>query len=167
MKQNKLYGVILAISMLIFSGCGNDTKENPDAPDGPYSFFNATTPITITRDGMTCSSCIDNGLYLDENITEIAVQLLKNGLVESGEIVQMLPFDLKYGGVSEIVVTTTTNGYAVFTYMPPENYDEIRGQNVIITAIFEEPIGVDENVVVDEDAPPIIILEQEFLLQFR
>ena len=47
MKQNKLYGLILAISVLMFSGC-NDTKENPPVPDGPYSFFNATTPVKIT-----------------------------------------------------------------------------------------------------------------------
>lgn len=153
MKRNKLYSLILAISVLIFTGC-NDTKENPPVPDGPYSFVNATTPKQITR-------------YASEG-TEISVQLLKYGLSEPGQPVQMLPFDSKYGEVENVIVDTDENGKATWTFIAPEGSDftELKGQDVTITAILEDP-SEDVNVVVDPDAPPVIILTQDFLLQFR
>lgn len=168
MKYNKIYGLILTISVLIFSGCGNDTKENPDAPDGSYSFVFATTPITVTQNGLTCSSCVEHGGIHDENGTTISVQLLKYGLVEPGQTVQMLPFDYRYGDLVNTVVTTDENGRAVFEYITPQgsDYDGIRGQSVTITAVFEEPLE-DKEGFVDLDAPPVILLTQEFLLQFR
>lgn len=157
MKKNKLYGLILAISMLVFSGCGNDTKENPPLPSGPYSFSDATTPLNITGQ--------------DENETEnqeISVQLTKYGLSAVAESVEMKPFSLKYGSLVNNIVETNENGRAVFEYIVPtgSDYNAIRGATVTIQAIFEEPIDPDANVVVDEDAAPNIILTQDFVLTF-
>jgi hypothetical protein len=154
MKQNKLYGVILAMSMLIFSGCGNDKKENPDAPTGPYAFINATTPKTISR-------------FASEG-TEISVQLVKFGLAEAGQSVQMRPFDSKYGEIENLVVETDENGVAIFKFIAPEGSDftELKGQETTLTAVFEDP-EEDVNVAVNEDAAPVILLTQDFLLQFR
>jgi hypothetical protein len=184
MKRNYIHGVIIAIVMLVLSGCGNDTKENPAAaePSGPYSFFNATTKVTITKTG-TCDSgtCLQNSgtcstgtctsETYDENSTStnISVQLLKYGLAEPGQTIQMLPFDSRYGTLLNTVVDTDGNGFAIFEYKPPEgsNYDALRGQDITITAIFEEPIEENANVYVDPNAPPVIILTQDFVLQFR
>jgi len=161
MKQNKLYGLILAISMLIFSGCGNDTKENPAAPDGPYSFYNATTPLNITKPAEI------NGT-VEGNSQEISVQVLKYGLAAPGETVEMLPFDYKFGTLVNAIVETDENGRAIFEYKAPEGseYNKVRGQKVTITAIFEQPIDPNDNVIIDEDSPPNIILTQDFELTF-
>jgi len=157
MKQNKLYGLILAISMLIFSGCGNDTKENPPTPTGPYAFSDATTPLNITGQ--------------DENATEaieISVQLTKYDLGAFGEIVEMKPFPIKYGSLASNIVVTDINGRAVFLYIVPSgsDYNAIRGSTITIQAIFEQPIDPDDNVIIDEDSPPNIILTQDFELTF-
>ena len=154
MKQNKLYGLILAISVLIFSGCGNDTKENPAAPSGPYSFVNATTPKKITRSASAG--------------TEISIQLLKYGLAEPGQSIQMRPFSSQYGEIENLVVETDENGIAIFVFIAPEGSDftELKGHDLTLTAIFEDP-SEDLSLYVDEDAPPVIILTQDFLLQFR
>lgn len=156
MKYNKIYGLILAISVLIFSGCGNDTKENPAAPSGPYAFSDATTPLNITGQ--------------DENATEvreISVQLTKYDLGAFGEIVEMKPFPIKFGSLVSNIVLTDINGRAVFLYVVPtgSDYNAIRGSTITIQAIFENP-DIDENVFVDEDAPPQIILTQDFVLTF-
>jgi len=154
MKNNKLYSLILAISVLIFSGCGNDTKENPPAPTGPYAFINATTPKQISR-------------YASAG-TEISVQLVKYGLSEPGQIIQMRPFDSKYGEIDSSFAITDINGKATFMFIAPEGSDftELKGQDTIITAVFEEPLE-DKEGYVDLDAPPVILLTQDFLLQFR
>jgi len=154
MKHNKIYSLILAISVLIFSGCGNDTKENPPAPEGPYAFINATTPKQITK-------------YASQG-TEISVTLVKYGLAEPGVSLQMLPFDSKYGEVASLLVETDENGKAVWVFKAPEGSDftDIKGQDITVTVIFEDP-SEDVNVVVNPDAPPVILLSQDFLLQFR
>lgn len=159
MKKNIMYGFLLLVSIALFTACGTDQKENPPQPDGPYSFFNATTPIEIKR-----AVVDENGTTIENGTYTIAVQLLKNGLVESGEIVQMLPFDLKYGFVTNIVVSTGENGYAVFTYVPPENYSNVIGQDITIQAVYLDSTVT--NVTSDTSAPTIL-LTQDFVLQFR
>ncbi len=166
MNMKKIYTLVLVLFVLVLTACGTDTKKNSPKSDGPYSFFNATTPITITKSGYTsCSggSCINNGISFDENSTEIAVQLLKNGIVEPGQVVQMLPFELKYGFVEESVVTTTTNGYAVFVYHPAENYDAIIGQDITVQAVFLDP----EDIPTSSTDSAKELLRQDFVLQFR
>ena len=81
----------------------------------------------------------------------------------------MLSFDYNYGSVVNAVVTTDENGRAIFEYIAPEgtDYDKVKGQDTTITAVFEQPLDENSNVVVDEDAAPVIILTQEFVLQFR
>jgi len=154
MKQNKLYSLILAISMLIFSGCGNDSKENPAVPSGPYAFSDATTPLNITGPDVNATTLV-----------EISVQLTKHGLGALGEIVEMKPFASRYGSLSSNIVITDINGRATFLYIHPADYNAIRGSTITIQAVFEDP-EIDENVFVDEDAPPKIILTQDFKLTF-
>ncbi len=164
MKKNIIYNLVVVLTAAFLTACGTDSKENPQST-GPYSFFNATTPITVTRSGTTScatSTCVDNNISVDTNIT-IAVQLLKNGVVEPNQVVQMLPFDLKYGFVEDLVVLTTTNGYAVFNYQPAENYDAIIGQDVTIQAVFLDP----EAVLTSSTDTPKELLRQDFVLQFR
>jgi len=166
MTKTLINGFLVMIVSVFITACGVDDKENPPQAVGPYSFFNATTPITITRSGgssCTSGSCIDNGISADANTTVIVVQLLKNGIVEPGQTVQMLPFDYKYGFVEELVVTTTTNGYAVFNYQPAENYDAIIGQDITIHAVFLDP----EAVLTSSTATAKELLRQDFVLQFR
>ena len=153
MKHNKLYAVILAMSVFIFTAC-NDTKENPDVPNSVYSFINATTPEKITK-------------YASAG-TEISVQLLKYGLAEPFQIVQMKPFDSRYGEVASSFAVTDINGKATFLFFAPEgsDFEEIRGQNYTITAVFEEPLE-DKEGFIDPDAPPVILLTQDFVLEFR
>ena len=162
MKTKIIYSLILALSMFFVVGCGSDDKENPIVDNtGPYAFFNATTPLEIERIAVD-----ENGTVIENGGYTIAVQLLKNGLVEPGEIIQMLPFDFKYGFITEIVVTTTTNGYAVFTYVPPENYSDIVGQDITIQAVYIDA-SEDVNVIVDPDKEREVLLTQDFILQFR
>jgi len=166
MIKTIIHGFLLIIMAVFITACGADNKENAPQATGPYSFFNATNPITITRNGgtsCTSGSCINNGISADANTTIITVQLLKNGVVETGQTVQMLPFDYKYGFVEELVVTTTTNGYAVFNYQPAENYDAIIGQDITIHAVFLDP----EAVLTSSTATAKELLRQDFVLQFR
>ena len=180
MQRKIIYSFIFAVvSMFLAVGCGSNSKDDPIAPpsSGPYSFFNASTPVTITKSG-GCSSGTcplvaaesdeeEDNETIEENSINISVQLLKNGLVEPGQSVQMRPFDRKYGEVLNMVVDTDGNGYAIFEYKAPEgnDYDEIRGQDITIQAIFYDPL--EEGEELDEDENPEIILTQDFLLQFR
>ncbi len=192
MKRKIIYSFIFAlVSMFLVVGCGSDSKKDPIAPpsSGPYSFFNATTPLIITKSGESggCSSgtCSNEGCSsgtcplaeADEPAPEpeeeeaesiyISVQLLKNGLIESGQSVQMRPFDRKYGEILNMVVDTDGNGYAIFEYIAPEgnDYNSIIGQDVIIQAFLFDPL--EEGEELDEDENPEVILTQDFLLQFR
>lgn len=192
MQRKILYSFILAVVFMFLAvGCGSNSKDDPIAPpsSGSYSFFNASTPVIITKSGEsggcssgTCSEGCSSGTCPlvaaesdeeedDETIEEnnsinISVQLLKNGLVEPGQSVQMRPFNRKYGEVLSMVVDTDGNGYAIFEYKAPEgnDYDEIRGQDITIQAIFYDPL--EEGEELDEDENPEIILTQDFLLQF-
>ena len=185
MTRKIIYGLILSLSMFFVVGCGSDDKADPIVDNtGPYAFFNATTPVTITEyGGASCSSgtctsvestcttgtCPDISSTSDVNSTalSISVQLLKNGLVEPGELVQMLPFNLAYGSVVETVVITDGNGRAIFEYEAPvgEDYNAIRGQDITIQAVFLDPYDVGEEI--DPDKEREVILTQDFLLQFR
>ena len=98
-------------------------------------------------------------------LVEISVQLTKYGLGAPFELVTMKPFPIKYGSLASNIVVTDINGRAVFLYIHPTDYNAIRGSKVTLQAVFENP-DVDENVFVDEDAPPQIILTQDFDLTF-
>jgi len=156
MKKNIIYSFIMMFVVVLFTACGSDNKENPPKPDSPYNFFNATTPLKIKKLDVD-----KNGTIINDGYT-VAVQLLKDGLVESAEIIQMLPFNLEYGFVTDMVVTTGTNGYAVFTYYPPENYATVIGQDITIQAVFLDP-----EATVSGNVAPEILLTQDFVLQFR
>ena len=156
MKKNIIYSFLIMVTMVLFTACGSDSKENPPEPESPYAFFNATTPLEIEKFNVD-----ENGTIINDGYT-VAVQLLKNGLVVSGETIQMLPFNLEYGFVTDIVVTTTTNGYAVFTYYPPEDYATVIGQDITIQAVFLDP-----EATASSSTAPEILLTQDFVLQFR
>ncbi len=182
MKRKVIYNFILAVvSMFLVVGCGSNSKENPIAPvapAGPYSFFNATTPVIVKKrvviidNNCTSNTCIDNSETSSESgSANISVQLLKFGLAEPGQTVQMKPFDYRYGRILNMVVDTDESGYAIFEYVAPEgnDYNAIIGQDVIIQAIFLAPPEEDEEVDEDEDedGAPEVVLTQDFLLQFR
>ena len=182
MKRKIIYSFVFAVvSMFLVVGCGSNSKENPigGPSGGPYSFFNASTPVTITQNGgsggtcggsTTCPLLADEEEPVDpiepeEHATHISVQLLKNGLVEPGQSIQMRPFDRKYGEIVSMVVDTDENGYAIFEYKAPEDYSAIIGQDITIQAFLFDPL--DEGEVLYEDESQEIILTQDFVLQFR
>ena len=170
MKKHMMHSFLLVVSMLLVVACGTDTKENPPQADGPYAFFNATTPLTITENaggGCTSSTCTSSSVTSDSNSTNIEVQLLKYGFAEPGQSIQMLPFDSRYGAVTNIVVETDENGFAIFEYTPPtgNEYNAIRGQSITIQAVYLD--GEDGTVTTTSSSAPDIILIQDFVLQFQ
>ena len=160
MNMKKIYSLVLLFFVLVLTACGTDTKENPPEPDGPYSFFNATTPLKIT------APTENNGTIIG-NTYEIKVQLLEFGLAKSGESIQMKPFDVKYGFVTNAIESTDKNGFATFTYNSPENYSQVRGQDVTIEAIYLDPNSDTNTTGNSGPTQPNILLTQEFVLQFR
>ncbi|MEA1954427.1 MAG: hypothetical protein U9O24_08560 [Campylobacterota bacterium] len=75
----------------------------PPSSDG-YTFFNATTPLEITK---------FNTAY------PLKVQLINNEYIATGEEVELKAFNSNLGSVKEYKVTTTKEGYANFEYTSP------------------------------------------------
>lgn len=166
MKNNILFSAILLISVIFFTACGSDSKKNPIEPEAPiavepFSFFNATTPIIITKP-------TDVNGTISENNFSISVQLLKHGLVAAGVSIQMKPFNFRYGSVKTSVVDTDANGVVEFVYVAPtgNDYNVIRGQNFIIEAILLASED-EESTTTSSDTPPSVLLVQPFVLQFK
>jgi len=160
MDMKKIYGLVLVFFMLVFTACGTNTKEDPKNSGGPYSFFNATTPLTITLNRDI------NGTVINTSY-DISVQLLEYGLVKAGEIIEMKPFEFQYGFVTNNLVLTDTNGIAKFTYNFPNDYSKIKGQDIIIQAVYFDPTQIIVNVPNRNPTQRKILLTQDFLLQFR
>ena len=80
------------------------SNEGDITPVPSNGFFNTSTPLEITQ--------------VDEAY-EIKAQIIEDGYIASGKVVEMLPFDSKYGSVSNYSATTGEDGYAVFNYIPP------------------------------------------------
>ena len=163
MEKNIMYNFVLLVSIILFTACGTDQKENPSEPDGPYSFFDASTPLRITKSSTDANGTVIGGDY---NIT---VRLLEFNLAKAGEFVQMKPFSSAYGFVTETVVTTDESGTAKFIFNPPmgNDYNAIRGQDITIQAIYlssQEALATTEST---DPTPPDILLTQDFVLQFR
>jgi len=156
MIKNIMYSLVLVIIVALITGCGTNTKENPDS-SGPYSFFNATTPLRISTP-VDVNGTIVGGTYV------VSVELLGYNLPLSAEIINMTPFDSKYGFVTNSVVITDINGKATFQYNVPDNYSLIRGQDTVIKAVY-----LDNTVVPNPTGPTNkpVLLSQEFILQFR
>ena len=163
MKKNILYSVVLLVSIVLFTGCGTDQKENAPEPDGPYSFFDASTPLKITKPSVDSNGTVISGDY---NIT---VKLLEFDLAKSGESIQMKPFSFTYGFVTQTVVTTDESGTARFIYNPPtgNDYEVIKGQDIIIQAVYLNSIVDVATPTSSGPTPPDILLTQDFVLQFR
>lgn len=162
MKKQKIYSFIIVIFTVLFTACGTDTKENPNGSSGPYSFFNATTPLKIMPLVMD-----ENGTIIGGEAYQLKVQLLEHGFSKSGEIIQMKPFDRSYGFITNDVVLTNNNGDAIFEYNHPDDYAKIRGQDITIEAIFFDPTQV---VIDNPYGAPVerrVLLTQKFVLQFR
>jgi hypothetical protein len=159
MKKYTIYFLLTLISFVILTACGTDQKENPDNT-GPYAFFNATTPLTITLNSDA------NGTLINTSYT-ISVQLLEYGLVKSGESVEMKPFDFKYGFVTNNIVLTDVNGMANFTFNLPSSYNQVKGQDVTIQAVYFDPTQVIVNAPNTIPTKRRVLLTQDFVLKFR
>jgi len=160
MNTQKIYNFMIIVSVVIFTACGTDTKENSNKSTGPYSFYNATTPLKITQ------SVDVNGTATGGTFT-ISVQLLEYDFAKFAETIEMKPFDFKYGFVTNNIVTTDVNGMANFTYNLPANYDLIRGQDLVIQAVYFDPTQIIVNVPNTNPTKRSVLLTQDFLLQFR
>ena len=156
MKKNIIYSLIVVMITALITSCGTNVKENPES-NGPYSFFNATTPLKISAP-IDVNGTIVGGTYV------VSVDLLGYGFPLSAEIINMRPFDIKYGFVTNSVVLTDINGRASFAYNLPENYSLIRGQDTVIQAVY-----LDNTVVPNPNGPTNrpVLLTQDFVLQFR
>jgi len=175
MSRQKIYNFIIVVFVVLFTACGTDSKENAINSldgDGTYSFYNATTPIIIKESGASssCSTGTCPNTTTDTNNTQeitISVQLLIFGSVGAGEIIEMRPFDQKYGFITNSVVSTDINGRANFTYNLPENFNAIRGDDIVVEAIFYDPSQVIFDNPYGDPIKRKILLTQEFVLQFR
>jgi hypothetical protein len=156
MKKNIFTSFILLLSFALFTACGSNSKQDPEPVAGPYAFFNATTPLTV-YDYEENNGTVEAGVY------EIKVQLLKDGLAYPGQIVNMQPFDYKYGSVYAQTVITDANGYATFYYMVPEDYSKVKGENYTIEALYLD-YEVDP---ANPDRAPKVLLRQDFEIRLR
>lgn len=161
MKKNILHGFLLLIAIVVFTACGTDQKENPPEPDGPYSFFDATTPLTITKPSVDVNGTTIGGDY------NISVTLREFDLPKVGEEITMRPFPSAYGFLAESSVTTDANGRATFFYTAPSgsDFDAVRGQSFTIQAVYLDSTIVATTTT--NPTAPVVLLEQEFELQFR
>jgi len=161
MKRHMIHSFLLVVSVLLLAACGTDNKENPPEADGPYSFFDATTPLTITKPSEDANGTVTGGDY------NISVALREFDLAASNEEVLMRPFASAYGFLTESSVTTDNNGRATFSYTAPtgKDFDAVRGQDITIQAVY-----ADSNVIETASTDPVapdILLTQDFILQFR
>ena len=156
----KIYNILIFFSALLLVGCGADTKKSSTVANATYAFFNATTPLKITAPTFDANGTVTSGAYI------IKVQLLEFGLAKSGESIEMKPFNFDYGFVTSTVVVTDPNGFATFTYNPPERYNDVKGQNFKIEAVYRNPLA-QTTTVNGKPKKPDILLTQEFELQFR
>ena len=161
MKRHMIHSFLLVVSVLLLAACGTDNKENPPEADGPYSFFDATTPLTITKPSEDANGTVTGGDY------NISVVLREFELPSFGEVVTMKPFSSAYGFLENSYVDTDLNGRAIFAYTAPtgKDFDAVRGQDVTIQAVY-----ADSNVIETASTDPVapdILLTQDFILQFR
>ena len=163
MKKNIMYGFLLLVSIVLFTACGTDQKENPPQPDGPYTFSDATTPLVITKPSVDVNNTVIDGDY------SIAVTLNEFDLPKVGEVITMRSFPRAYGFLAESSVTTDTTGRAVFYYSAPagSDFDAVRGQEIIIQAVYLDSNFEPVPATTSNPTPPDILLEQDFVLQFR
>jgi len=163
MRKNIILSFVLLLVIVLFTACGTDQKENPPAPDGPYSFFDASTPLKITKPSVDGNGTIIGGDY---NIT---VRLLEFDLAKQGESIQMKPFSTTYGFVTDTVVVTDKNGEAKFIYNAPtgSDYNDIIGQDITVQAVYLDSLVIGTTTATTGPTKPNILLTQDFVLQFR
>ena len=150
--QKYIVSFIVTLAVILLTACGTDSKENPPAPEGPYKFYNATTPLVITAP-IEINGTITGSEYA------ISVQLLYYDFVKPGETIEMRSFDYKYGFITNTVVDTDENGRAIFIYNAPEDFNALRGQDITIQAVYFDSTSI--------STTPDILLTQDFVLQFR
>ena len=160
MTRHLIQSFLLAFSLLLVVACGTDNKENPPEPDGPYAFFDATTPLKVTKPSEDENGTISGDDY------NISVVLQEYNLASVGEIVTMRPFASAYGFITNSSVVTDSTGRASFSYTAPtgEDFDAVRGQDITIQAIYADSEVLTTST---STSAPDILLTQDFVLQFR
>lgn len=148
MKKNIINSVILMFTFVLLTACGNNNKD-----DRPYAFFNARTPVIIVNNGLTY---------------DVIAQLLIADVPAPGQVVYMKAFNYKYGRVLSSREYTDGNGNATFLYQAPSgtDYELIRGQDLVIQAVYFDPTPPESNETAAPEVPDILA-QQDFVLQFR
>ncbi|SFV53876.1 putative invasin [hydrothermal vent metagenome] len=99
---------------------------DPNNPvvDGNFSFYNVPSSIVIDKAAKEYP---------------IKIQLIDNALKGvSGKTVQILAYDVRYGEISDMTVTTDSNGFANFIYTSPDDIAPINGDTLPLTVVFDD-----------------------------
>ncbi len=118
-KSNKL--TYQSEEMNISPNSNNSTKPNT------YSFFNTPLPLTIKE---------------AEASYNFRVQLIdKESRGVSGEEVRILTYDVRYGEIENLSVTTDTNGFANFKFTSIKNLSRVHNKTLTLTIVQGEGLS--------------------------
>jgi len=98
---------------------------DPNKPvvDGNFSFYNIPSSVTINK---------------TETEYPIKIQLIDKATKGvSGKTVEILAYDVRYGEIKEMKVTTDDNGFANFLYTSPKDLSSINGQTLPLTVVCD------------------------------
>ena len=93
-------------------------NANAPKPKPKSSFFNATSPLIITK---------------SDTSYKIKVQLLKDGYAQSDQTVRVKAFDSRYGIISNPTTKTGQDGFAVFDYTSPKQLPDGESVTIVLT----------------------------------
>ncbi|WP_296823234.1 hypothetical protein [Sulfurovum sp.] len=107
-------------------GNGNPIDTiNPGTPtvDGNFSFYNVPSSITIDKAAKEYPIKLQ---LIDRDTKGVA-----------GKSIEILAYDVRYGEIKEMKVTTDSNGFANFVYTSPNDIAPINGQTLPLTVVFD------------------------------
>ena len=141
MKKNIIYTIIIAVGILLLSGCGSNSRKDsvpptPPPPTGGYAFANFTSELNIE----------------EYKIYNIEFQLTQGGLAVPGASVFMKVADKSIGSIEDYTVETNENGEGAFVYTPPAIFPEKGELFVVFTdgnITLEETVKLNFNLKTD------------------
>ncbi len=100
----------------------SETGSNTES--GDYSFYNVPSPITVDT---------------ADKLYTFKVQLIDaSSRGVSGQELKILAYDITFGEVVNMVVTTDANGFGTFSLKSPKSLDEINGETLTLTVVHGE-----------------------------